>query len=254
MATGRHMHDGTVTRFGRDMLLRSVNGQGGAAILQRGIARNEYVEFYDDFLGDAGQALGRPGVYTETGGGGFTGDFISGAEAGVYRLLHGNANEAQSGRYDWGDTLQINMSKKPRMECRVRLNPNAAAFSADQRCVIGLASADNATLDSVVTNAWFRIEGANLNILAETDDGTTDDDDNDTGVDYVKNAWMVLEIEVVSLTQVEFRVDGVLVQTLSLAALAANTFVQPYINIQKDAGTETENLDIDYLHITWERG
>lgn len=48
-------------------------------------------------------------------------------------------------------------------------------------------------------------------------------------------------------------VDGTHYLSLSLAALAADTFVQPYLCIQRDAGAETERVDIDYIHITWER-
>lgn len=255
MATGRHMTTGPGNvRHPRDVFIGS-DADGGALIAKHGRAMNQFCAIEEDFFGDVGQALGRPWVYAETGTStNFTGDFISGAEAGVFRLLHSADNEAQSGRIDHGDTLMINMSKKPRMECRFRLNPNAAAFSADQRLVLGFASAHNATLDSVVTNAWFRIEGANLNILAETDDGTTDRDDQDTLADYVKNQWHVVEIDASNfVTGVRFMVDGVHRLSLAMAALAANTFVQPYACIQKDAGTETENFDIDYIKLSWER-
>lgn len=253
MATARHMSTAGVTRFQRDVLIKQdANGRGGALIARRGVARNEYVELFDDFFGDVGQTINRPWVYGEVGTNS-TGDFVSAVGDGVLRLLHSSDSEAQHGRIDFGDTLMVNMSKHPRMEVRAKVDFAGATFSADQRFVIGFASAFNATLDSVVTNAWFKLEGANLNILAESDDGTTDDDDNDTTVDLVDNTWTVFEIDVVSLTQVEFRVNGVLCQTLSLAALAADTWVQPLIIIQRDAGTEQEKLDIDYAHLTWER-
>lgn len=226
-----------------------------AIIAARGRAMNEFVWVEEEFLGDIGQALGRPWVYSETGAGGFTGDFISGAGAGVFRLLHGNANEAQSGRVDFGDTLMINMSKGPLLEARFRLNPNGATFSADQRMVLGFASAHNNTLDDIVTNCWFRLEGANLDILTETDDGTTDDNDNDTTLNLVKNTWTTVEIDCSDLSAVVFKVNDVVAgDPLDMSALAADTYVQPYVCIQKDAGTETENLDLDYIKVAWERG
>lgn len=248
MATGRHALTRAQPQYKRDL------ATDGALIAKRGVARNEYVEHHDDFFGDAGQSLGRPWVYTETGAStNPTGDFVSGVGPGVFRLLHSADSEAQTMRIDHGDTLMINMSKKPRLEVRAKIDFAGAAFSADQRAVIGFSSAYSATLDNATTNAWFRIEGASLNILAESDDGTTDDDDNDTGVDLVDNTFTVFEIDATDLSNVGFYVDGVRCAGLDMSALAANTFVQPIIAIQRDAGTEAEKLDIDYVRITWER-
>ena len=53
-----------------------------------------------------------------------------------------------------------------------------------QSLTIGLASAFNATLDSVATNLWFRYI-ASLVPVIEGDDGTTDTDDQATGVTSV---------------------------------------------------------------------
>ena len=248
MATGRQNHTKAQPQF------RKTLHTDEAISAKRGRAQNEYVEIVDDFFGDAGQALGRPWVYTETGTStNPTGDFVSGVGAGVFRLLHSADSEAQTMRVDHGDTLMINMSKKPRIEIRAKLDFAGATFSADQRAVFGLASTYNATLDNIATNAWFRVEGANLNILAEVDDGTTDTDDFDTGADIVDNTFVVFEIDASDLTAVQFRVDGVLVATKAMSALAANTYVQPICAIQRDAGTEAEKLDIDYIQVTYER-
>ena len=40
---------------------------------------------------------------------------------------------------------------------------------------------------------------------------------------------------------------------LLFGAEIASTYVQPYVCIQKDAGAETENLDLDYIKVAWER-
>lgn len=249
MTTARESYDRNQPRY------RNSISVGGAVVAKRGMARNQYVEHYEEFLGDVGQALGRPWVYTETGvSTNPTGDFVSGVGDGVFRLLHSADSEAQTMRVDWGDTLMINMSKKPRIEVRAKIDFAGANFSADQRAVLGLASAYNATLDNIATNAWFRVEGANLNILIESDDGTLDDDDNDTTLDLVDNAWTIFEIDCSDLDNVTFRVNGTQVaQRLDMGALTANTWVQPVIAIQRDAGTEAEKLDIDYCRITWER-
>lgn len=248
MALGRHSHLAGVTRFMRDLFVKD-----HAAILHRGIARNEYIEAYEEFLGDAGQTPPNPWKFTKVGTStNNTGDYLSAAD-GRFAMTHSADSEAQTMRLDWGDNLQINLSKKPRLEVRALINFAGATFSADQRLVIGFASAYNATLDSVAHNAWFRIEGANLNILAETDDATTDDDDNDTGIDIVDNTMTVFEVDCSVLSAVTFRVDGGAAYSLDLSAIPANSVVQPIIAIQRDAGTEAEVLTVDYAQVTWER-
>lgn len=247
MATGTHSLNGAQPRYQRDIATK------GALIAKRGVARNEYVEIHEDFFGDAGQTLPPPWKYAETGSStNPTGDYSAAAD-GRFVLTHSADSEAQSMRVDWGDSTQINLSKKPVFEARLAVNFAGANFSADQRIVIGLASAYNATLDSIATNAWFRIEGANLNILAETDDGTTDDDDNDTGIDIVDNTMTVFEIDCSDLSAVRFSVDGVHAAVLDMSDVTANTLVQPIIAIQRDAGTEQEVVTIDYVRVTAER-
>jgi hypothetical protein len=247
MVIGRHGAQAAQPRFRRTIATAE------AIAARRFFARNEYVEQFEDFLGDAGQTLPPPWRYTETGTStNPTGDYVSAAD-GRFALTHSADSEAQTMRIDWGDNLLINMSKKPRLEVRAAINFAGATFSADQRLVIGFVSAYNATLDSTTHNAWFRIEGANLNILTESDDNTTNDDDNDTGIDIVDNTMTVFEIDVVSLTDVRFMVNGASAGSLSMAALPANSMVQPIIAIQRDAGTEAEVLTVDYCQVTWER-
>lgn len=226
----------------------------GPTVLQGGIARNERCEFFDDFLGDVGQTPPNPWKATKVGTStNNTIDYIAGAD-GRIALTHSADSEAQTMRLDWGDNLLVNLSKKPRLEVRALINFAGAAFSADQRLVIGFCDEYNATLDSTEFNAWFRIEGASLNILAEVDDNDAgNDDDNDTGVDIVDAALTVFEVDCADLSKVQFRVNGGAPYELSLAALAANTMVQPIIAIQRDAGDEVEVLTVDYVHLTWER-
>lgn len=249
MALGREAQNGGRTQ---PQWLRSVSTDG-ALIARRGVARNEFCEFFDDFFGDIGQTLPNPWKYAETSTStNAAGDYANAAD-GRYALTHSADSEQQIMRIDWGDQLMINLSKKPRLEIRAKINFAGAAFSADQRAVFGLASAWNNTLDSIATNAWFRIEGASLNILAEVDDGTTDDDDNDTGDDLVDDTFVTLGIDFPSATVARFWVNGVQTEELPMAALAANTLVQPVVAMQRDAGTEAEVLTIDYVHATWER-
>jgi hypothetical protein len=140
---------------------------------------------------------------------------------------------------------------------RWKINWSGATFSADQRAVIGLSSARNATLDSVANNAWFRVEGANLNLLFETDDGTTDTDDQDTTVDLVDDTFITTRIDLTDLSAVKFLVnaeDGngfVVKGTASVPAMTGG--LQFFMEMQKDAGAETEAFVIDYVKILSKR-
>lgn len=171
------------------------------------------------------------------------------ALGGTFSLTHSADSEAQTMRLDSGDSLWINMSNRPVIEARLKINFAGATFSADQRFVFGFASDYAAALDDVTHNAWFRIEGAALDILAEVDDATTDDDDNDTGADIVDNTYVVLRVEVRSLSDVRFYVNGALKLSLAMAALPANSKVQPLIAIQRDAGAEVEAVTVDYIKV-----
>ena len=225
--------------------------------LQGGINSSLYGWQRFDFYGKNGasQAIA-PFVMTKATNA--TADYTSGVADGVYRLAHSADSEAQTIRIDFGDSLMLNMSKGPIIRFRVKFNIANATMSADQRAVVGLASNYNATLDNVTTNAWFRIEGANLNIYVEGDDNTTDTDDQDTTIDFVDNTYQIFEIDCSNLTAVIFNIytaAGVFQgsSSVSLAGLAANTLVQPIVAIQRDAGTEQEVVDIDMIEWRYTR-
>lgn len=221
------------------------------------VANDLVAGFFDDFVGDIGATIPVPWV-TNLQTANITVDYLSGAGMGVVRFLSDNTSEAQAGNITHGDALHYNMSKNPIFEFLIRIAPAGAAFTADERLVIGLGSAHaNAedALDSVVTNAWFRIEGASMNILVEADDGTTDTDDQDSTIVLVKSAWTKFKIDCSDLSDIKFFVDDVEQggATVSMADLAADTFVQPIVCIQRAAGAEVNTLDIDYIDLNVDR-
>lgn len=214
------------------------------------------VRYFEDFLLKNGATIPLPLAVTEASPAGTpVNGFVTSSLNGEYSMKHDATSEAQNMRLDFADTLPLDPTKNIIFEARLKINFAGAAFSADQRFVCGLASAANATLDSVASNVWFRIEGANLNILCEADDGTTDTDDQDTGYDIVDNTYVTLRIDMSSLSDIKFYVDGKL-QTgakVSASALTAANKLQPFIAIQKDAGTEQEEVIVDYIYIEQDR-
>jgi len=255
MALGRHLSSRDVTRIARDLYVRQdpASRRYGAAILPRGIAMNEFARIETDFLQKAGSTVPLPWTSTKTGTDN-TADFVANTADGVYKFTCGATSEAQAGRIDWADQLLVNMSKAPRIEARIKPQPAGANYGTTSRLVVGFSSAFNSTLDNVTTNAWFRLgDAADLKIRVEGDDNTTDTDDQDSGLVWVAGAYTTLEVDIGTDLIARFMVDGTAAGQVSLAALGANTLVQPMIAFQRASGTVLDAVSIDYAQVTWTR-
>lgn len=215
-----------------------------------GIRGNVTVE--NDFLLAAGGTL--PAPLAKAVQGSATGDFLDDTAGGVYSLATAAVSEAEAAQLTFGDQLVLDPTKGLVFEARVRVNIPGATITADERWVVGLCSAHataQTSLDGTTVNAWFRGEGANLNILVEGDDNTTNTDDTDSGVDYVDNAWMTLKIDMSDLAAVQFSIDGnPIATTVDLSALTSSNLVQPIFCYQRDAGAEINKLEVDWFHVS----
>lgn len=123
-----------------------------------------------------------------------------------------------------------------------------AGVDAVTQIAWGLASAQNDTLDTVGVNCWFRIDGtADLDdVVIETDDNVTDDNDNATGM-TLGSTYKKFEIDFgKGLSDIRFYIDGQPVGsgTFSLAGAAAGQNVQPFVQLQKASGTGTPSITI----------
>lgn len=160
-------------------------------------------------------------------------------------------NEVQNVHLDWADQLLIPATKRPYFEARVKLPTVTTA----QALVIGLASAFNATFDSVASNMWFKY-AASLAALVETDDGTTDDDDNSTGVTSTTGTYYLFTVDARDLSDIKFYInnDQVLAGTnFSATALTVSSLLQPMIALQKASGTGTISVSVDHILCQWDR-
>lgn len=224
------------------------------AFLEEGVDHVEHCHFVWQPRGANGASAPLPTelTFTETGtSGNGAGDYV---DNGGYALTHSADSEAQSVRLDGADSLWVDIFKKPKLTVYAKIDFDTAMFTADQRAVIGFASAFSAVLDDTTTNCWFRVEGASLNILTESDDGTTDDDDNDSGIDLVDGALTVFEIDASDLSGVLFYVNGVQAgDPLDMSAITSSTPVQPIVMMQRDDGAEEDVLTVELIQLTWER-
>lgn len=210
----------------------------------------------DDFILAAGATVKLPGVKTVQNSA--TGDFVANTAGGVYALATAAVSEAEAAQYTWGDLLLIDPTKTPIFEARVAINfPGATIVAALERWVVGLASAHatgQAAFDAVVSNVWFRGEGANLNITVEGDDGTHDTDDLDTTFDYAKNTFMLLKIDMTDLTKVAFYVNGVKAPvTVNVPLLTGSTLLQPIFCYQRDSGVTVNQIKVDWYRVYSQR-
>lgn len=161
-------------------------------------------------------------------------------------------NEAQNVCLYQNNILPFNLLKIQWMEWLAKCPVTDAAATV----FMGLGSARNDAPDSLTTMVGFRIEGSvsTTNLLAESDDGTTDLDDKATGT-TLATVYKKLQIDFTrGLSDIRFFVDGEPVatsQTFSMAALTSATNVQPIFQLQKTASAAAISLHIKNLAIAY---
>ena len=154
----------------------------------------------------------------------------------------------------FNDALDFDIDDIQRVTMRVKIG--AATFTSGSILCFGVGSARDDTANSVVANAWFRMEGANSTTLvyAETDDGTRDVDDVSTGV-ALGTTYKNFVIDFTNgKSNVKFYIDGQRVcstQTFDMSAYTAG--LQPIIQLQKAANTNVDSVVIDFIEVVCKR-
>lgn len=176
------------------------------------------------------------------------------------KLTLASTNEAEVVTLYWEDILGLDIDDLEKIVFR---DVKVSASFADT-LVIGLGSAQNDDPDAVAANAWFKLAGSNA-LLAEADDGTTDNDDKATGITLSTTA-LTLEIdfttEIYSASkatskgkQATFWVtdpNGVrrrVAQTVAFRMDAYSSGLQPFVQLQKASGTTTPNVSLREIEI-----
>lgn len=208
------------------------------------------VRYFEDFLGKSGDAIRTPGVITSVGASSTA--IVTSGVGGTLGLQLEATNEVQNERFDFDDSLNINPLLRPVIEVRAKIS---AALTSVIEAVIGLASAHNATLNTIASNAWFRFGATTaLDVNIEGDDGTTDTDAIDSGIDWVADTFHTFTIDMTDLSRVKFAIDGKeAARTIAVSALTASLKLQPYISIQKASGTGAPLMTVDYVCVEQDR-
>ena len=210
--------------------------------------------FYDDFLGFklnkliAGENTSAPWGVVETDTPEIT--LVANTANGIVQITLDADDNTEDGVLYWGDQLSLGATQGLIFEARVALHvlPMAGGGVEPVRAIFGLASANNATKDSVTVNAWFRIESsANTVLLYESDDTATDDDDNSAGVTIVIDTYHIYRIDLTDKTAVKFYVDNALVGTTSMSALSTAHLVQPFFSMSKTKAAANTGVGTMYI-------
>lgn len=166
-------------------------------------------------------------------------------DGGAARLTLASTSEAENVCLFFNDVLPWDLAQLQWVEIIAQVSGIDSATTL----VMGVGNARNDTPDSVGVNAWFRIEGSasTSNVVVETDDGTTDNDDRATG-QTLASVYKALRIDFQNgLSDVRFFIDGAPVATsttFSLASVTSGQNVQPIIQIQKASGTGVASVTI----------
>ena len=181
-------------------------------------------------------------------------ELVADTANGVAQITVDSDDNAEHGTLYWGDNNHLDLSKGLIFETRLTFAILPTTGTEIVEAVWGLADDDNAVLDSVATNAWFKvISSAQTALLYESDDGDTDDNDNAAGITLVAGTYNIFRIDATDVTNVRFFVDGVHVGSTAMSNLtAAEAMVQPYFTVMKAVSannTGTGTMYIDYCRV-----
>lgn len=116
---------------------------------------------------------------------------------------------------------------------------------------VGLANGTHATdADSITESVFVHLDGNALDILAESDDGSTEVAATDTTIDAVDDTYFFMQIDASDLADVKIYING-------LRVLAASTFVltdatgplMPLVHIEKTSNDTLADVRVKSLHV-----
>lgn len=131
-----------------------------------------------------------------------------------------------------------------------------AGIDAVTTLTMGLATAQADTDDNITNNAWFRMEGSasTTAVVAETDDGTTDNDDKSTGTTLASTLKKFVIDFTNGKSDVRFYIDEARVASATAFDMSAATGnLQPFFQLQKASGTGVPSVTIEHVKVTYSK-
>lgn len=211
------------------------------------------VEYIEDFLGPQTLTASPAGSdqwdIADTSSSG-TPTYTVGGINGEATLAFDNTSEIQNVCLFKSDVLNFDIDYIHSIELRVK---TVASLDTATSLAFGLCSARNDAIDSLAAHASFRLIGSN-SLVVETDDSVNDNDDVATGATLVDTYKRFVIDFTGGKSNVKFYVDGVRVAastTFDMSNYSAG--LQPYVQLQKTADTNTDSVVIDYIKIVSKR-
>jgi hypothetical protein len=166
-------------------------------------------------------------------------------DGGAAKLTLAATSESENVCLYFNDVLPLDIASLHRIEFVAKV----AGIDSVTTLVFGLGDARNDTPDTVATNCWFRMEGSvsTSNIVVESDDGVTDNDDKATGATLSSTYKKCLIDFTNGISDIRFFIDGERVgsaTTFTLAGITSGQNVQPMIQLQKASGTGVPSITI----------
>jgi predicted RecA/RadA family phage recombinase len=164
---------------------------------------------------------------------------------GANKFLLTSTNEAQ--KVDALSRYGFAPGAKAIVEFEINNVTNGAGGAQDLS--VGIADGTHATdADTIAQSAFIHMNGNDLNIYAECDDGTNETNATDTTIDAVAGTPFEVWIDCRDLTSLKFYIDGVRVlsaTTFSIAA-AASTF-KLLAHLEKTVAADVFDADVNFL-------
>jgi hypothetical protein len=211
----------------------------------------DFQEFYDDFNGAVAAFPTSADPATA-----WLVDDTSSSGAPTYTkgtseatLTLASTTEVENVCLHFNDALDFDIDSIIRMEFRAKVT---ATLDSATTIVMGLGSARADDPDTVAANAFFKLAGSNA-VVVETDDGTTDNDDNATGVSLSSTYKRFVIDFSGGKSDVKFYIDGVKVGTETFTMSAYSSGLQPIFQIQKTSDSNTDALTVDYVKVVSRR-
>lgn len=223
------------------------------------MAASDFTLFFTDFYGSgalsATAADNSEMLIADTSSSGTpTYVYVDGASSGEVALDFDTQAEAQNVCLYQGNVLQHDIDLITEVEFRVKMNQAAADTTTS--LAFGLTGDRNDTIDTIAQAMVFRVIGADstTNVVVETDDGTTNNDDVATGQTLI-NAYKVFKISLATGTSdVRFFIDGQPVATGTTFDMSGYTgSLQAFVQIQKTSDANADGVTIDSISIRGRR-
>lgn len=170
--------------------------------------------------------------------------YTTGTSAATLTLA--STNEIENVCLHFGDSLDFDIDDIQSAEFRVK---TVASLDSTTTIVVGVGSARADDPDSIAAAALFKLAGSN-SIVVESDDGTNNNDDVATGKSLVATYQQLYIDFTGGKSDVKFYVNGERVAastTFDMSNYSAG--LQPIIQIQKTADTNTDSVTVDYVEI-----